>query len=81
MAKIMHGKSLDDLDTNKEYLVWYSGWFYDSSHSESTCEGFGKIKRTLGDGEWHIYLYARGSNFRTVLVTVTSINSSFIIEL
>lgn len=78
MAKILHGKSLSKLDTNKEYLVYYSGK-YSGPSGEQTCEGFGKIKYS---GGWHTYLYVRGNNYAvTITVTVTSINSSFIVEL
>ena len=84
MAKIMHGKSLSDLDTNKEYLVWYSGTYADRSSRpvERDCEGFGKIKRSQLDGEWYATLYAHGSDADTeISVKVTYIDSSFIIEL
>lgn len=83
MAKIMHGKSLSDLDEDKEYLVYYSGWYLGVGSSQKiTCEGFGKIKQNWIDRNWHTTLYARGSNNTVSLnVTVTSINTSFIIEL
>lgn len=83
MAKIMHGKSLRDLDTDKEYLVYYYGSYLESIHAATyTCEGFGKIKYRWNDSKWMTTLYARGSNIAlTIVVTVTRIDSSFIIEL
>ena len=82
MAKIMHGKALYNLDINKEYLVYYSGAYSETGQPVThACEGFGKIDRTLGDSKWHAYLYGCGPNYSKITVKVTSINSSFIVEL